>query len=215
MELSEYTRIFVGLLAIVNPFGAIPVFLGLVGDRSPAEQRRTARVSSATAALVMIISLVGGVQILSAFGIGIPAFRMAGGVLIFSMALSMMQGKQSDARHTEEEHEDARTRESVAVVPLAIPLLAGPGTMSTVIVYGHNNQGLASHVAIALASALVCALVFVAFRFAERLAKLLGKTGLNVMSRVMGLLLLAIAIEFITKGLAATFPGWTITGVDG
>jgi len=204
----EFAKVLVGMLAIVNPMGAVPIFMGLTAGRAAAAQRNTAFVSTFASAIVMVVALVGGVQILSAFGIGLPAFRVAGGVLIFSMSLSMLHAKRSDATHTSAEHEEAKQKESVAVVPLAIPLLAGPGTMSTVIVYGHTYTTFMDQVMIAVACVTACLVVLVCFLLAPKITRVMGQTGMNLLSRIMGLLLMAISIEFVTKGLLAIYPGW-------
>lgn len=204
----EFAKVLVGMMAIVNPMGAVPIFMSLTAERTAAYQRNAAIVSTFSSAVVMVIALVAGVQILGAFGIGIPAFRVAGGILIFSMSLSMLHAKPSNARHTAEEHEEARQKDSIAVVPLAIPLLAGPGTMSTVIVYGHSHPTFIDHVVITVACVSVCLVVLGCFLLAPKIIHAMGQTGMNLLSRIMGLLLMAISIEFVTKGLLAIYPGW-------
>jgi multiple antibiotic resistance protein len=208
MSSPEFAKVFVGMMAIVNPMGAVPIFMSLTAGRTAANQRNTAIVSTFSSAIVMVIALFAGVQILGAFGIGIPAFRVAGGILIFSMSLSMLHAKPSNASHTAEEHEEAKQKDSVAVVPLAIPLLAGPGTMSTVIVYGHSYTTFTDHLLIAAACVSVCVVVLACFLLAPRINRMMGRTGMNLLSRIMGLLLMAISIEFVTRGLLAIFPGW-------
>ena len=198
MTAPEFAKVLVGMMAIVNPMGAVPIFMSLTAGRTAAYQRNTAIVSTFSSAVVMVIALIAGVQILGAFGIGIPAFRVAGGILIFSMAMSMLNASPSNARHTPEEHKEARQKDSVAVVPLAIPLLAGPGTMSTVIVYGHAYTTFIDHVMIAVACVTVCLIVMGCFLLAPKITHVMGQTGMNLLSRIMGLLLMAISIEFVS-----------------
>ncbi len=206
-EWTEFIKFFVGLLAIANPIGAVPIFLSLTIDNSEPERHRIAFVTSLSFAMILLVSLLIGQQLLALFGIDIPAFRTAGGVLILLMALAMVRAHESGHRHTKSEHAEATKKESVAVVPLAIPLLAGPGAISTVIVYAHQNTTLLEYGLIVAAIVAVAALVFVSLRLGPLLGNALGHTGMNIFTRIMGLILLAIGVEFISTGLASLWPG--------
>lgn len=203
---SEYLKFFIGLVAILNPVGVIPVFINLTAQQSPAERRETSLVAAASVGLVLLISLVAGESILRLFGISIASFRIGGGILILLMAISMMQATMSPARQTPEEARDAVLKESVAVVPLAIPLLAGPGAISTMILYANRSPGIVHDIVLGFGVAVVAALVWLMFRLAQPLAARLGRTGINVVTRIMGLIMAAIGVEFMANGLKQLFP---------
>jgi len=207
MEYSLYIKIFVGILAIVNPLGAIPVFLSLCGDRTAKESYAIARVTGISVALVLLISAWLGQPLLNFFGIGIPSFRTSGGLLILLMAIAMMHAKQSHAKRSPEEEDADSDKDDVAVVPLAIPLLAGPGAISLVVVEGRHAVDLTDRLLISLCIVVVSAIVWITLLLAEPIGKRLGVTGLNIATRIMGLLLSAIGIQMIAEGLRQLFPG--------
>ncbi len=209
MAINQYIQIFTAILVIVNPIGAIPLFVSLTSDQSPAKRKQTVRTTAITVAVVLTVTAFVGEMILHFFGISMESFRIAAGLLLLLMSLSMLHAKQSGSKHIPEEAEEAATQESVAVVPLAIPLLTGPAAMSTVIIYVNKTPGL-FHTGFVVASGIVvAAIVWVALRLATPIATALGKTGMNIVTRIMGLLLAAIAIGFITDGLSKLFPGLT------
>ncbi len=161
---------------------------------------------------MLVVACFLGDMILEFFGISMASFRIAAGILLLLMALSMLHAKQSPSKHTPEEAEDAASRDNVAVVPLAIPLMTGPAAMSTVIIYAHKATSLFD-TGFIIASSLATALIaWLALRMASRITVWLGKTGMNVAVRVMGLLLAAIAVEFITSGLGQVFPNLVSAG---
>ncbi len=204
---AEYLKLFIGLIAILNPIGVIPIFINLTHQESTAERRHTARVTGMSVAAVLLVGLVAGEFILNIFGISIASFRVGGGILILLMAISMMNATMSLARQTTEEAREAVMKESVAVVPLAIPLIAGPGAISTVIVYADRAGGLAHKIILAVGIVLVALLVWFIFRMAQPLSEKLGRTGINVVTRIMGLIMAAIGVEFMANGLKVLFPG--------
>lgn len=205
-EWSEYLKFFIGLVAILNPIGAIPVFINLTAQQSPAERRETALIAGISIAIVLLISLVAGEAILRMFGISIASFRVGGGILILLMAISMMSATMSPARQTPEEARDAVLKDSVAVVPLAIPLVAGPGAISTMILYANRSPGMLHDMVLAAGVVVVAALVWLMFRAAQPVAAKLGRTGINVVTRIMGLIMAAIGVEFMANGLKQLFP---------
>ncbi len=206
MEISHIFKLFAGLIAILNPLGAVPVFLSLTENRSPEEKNAAARTTAMTVAAVLLISMFAGQQILKFFGISLASFRVGGGILILFMAIAMLHAKRTGAKQSREESVEALSRHDIAVVPLGMPLLAGPGSISTVIVYRHEAGAWADYLAVAGVILCVALLVFIILRYATSLVERLGKTGLNVFVRVMGLVLAAIAVEFITTGLMTIFP---------
>jgi len=205
-EWDAYLKLLAGLIAVVDPIGAIPVFLSLTESRSVQERRRSAWVGALAVAAVMLLALVSGEALLRLFGIGLPAFRVAGGILILSMGLTMLQASHDRSRQTPEEHAESADKDSIAVVPLAIPLLSGPGAISTIIVYANLGSGLGHFLLLAAVILSVAVLVLVALLMAHRIATWLSRTAINVISRVMGLIITAIAVEFIARGLVELFP---------
>ncbi len=195
-----YVKAFIGVLAIVNPLGAVPVFLALTAGRAHREKTATARVAAFTVFLVLLVSIWIGDEILRVFGISVAAFRVGGGLLILLMAIAMLHARQSHAAHTADEAEEASTQESVAVVPLGIPLMAGPGAISLVIVMAHQIQNWLDRLWLSLCVAGVGGLVWLALHMAEPIGNALGVTGLNIMIRIMGLLLAAIGAQILFEG---------------
>ena len=203
---TDYIHILTALLVITNPIGAIPVFITLTRDQLATARRRTARITATAVAVVLIVSIFLGEPLLRFFGIGLPAFRVGGGILIMMMALAMLRGYQGETRHSPEEHLEVEDKESSAVVPLAIPMLAGPGAISTTIVYANRAQSSWEVVFLVIAALLVGTSVWAALSLAEPIANRLGRYGITVTTRVMGLILAAVAVEFISGGLIQLFP---------
>lgn len=206
-DIAEYLKFFAGLLAMINPVGAIPIFINLTETQPHTQRNRTALMAAVTAGTVLVVSLLTGESILAFFGITIASFRVGGGILILLMALSMLQAKTSPVKQNEEEMQHSAEKETVAVVPLGVPLLAGPGAISTVILYAHHEAGgYLRYVILVLGIAAVAAVAWIIFRAAPYLARLLGTTGINVVTRIMGLIMTAIGVEFIANGLKVLFP---------
>ncbi len=206
-EYTLYAKNLIGVLAIVNPLGAIPIFLSLCGDRPASQRNQIARTSAAAVAIILVISIWAGDGVLKFFGIGIPAFRAGGGLLILLMAISMMHAKQSHAKQTPTEADEADSKENVAVVPLAIPLMAGPGAISLVIIDAHQLAGWSGRLFLSGGVVAVAVIIWVALRLAAPIGQKMGTTGLNISTRVMGLLLAAIGLQMLTSGLAKLLPG--------
>lgn len=206
MEFPYIFKLLAGLVTVLNPLGAIPIFLSLTESRTPAEKAVAARTTALTVAAVLLISAFAGQQLLRFFGISLASFRVGGGILILFMAIAMLHAKRSGAKQSREESVEALSKTEIAVVPLGIPLLAGPGSISTVIVYRHEAAAWSEYLAVVGVIICVACLVFLVLRFATPLVAKLGKTGINVIVRVMGLVLAAIAVEFITTGLIDIFP---------
>jgi multiple antibiotic resistance protein len=204
--LSSYLHIFAALFVIVNPIGAIPLFIMYTRGQSITERQITARTTATAVAVVLVLSIFLGDYVLQFFGIGIPSFRVGGGILILLMAISMLNAQQGGARYTPEEGREGEEKDNIAVVPLAIPLLAGPGAISTTIIYAHKVQGVIDVAILVIAALLVALSVAVALHLADSIANRLGRTGINIVTRIMGLILAAVAIEFMADGLIQLFP---------
>lgn len=206
-SLPEYARFVISLFAILSPFAAIPLFLSLTGGFDTKQKSRTAAAASATVAAVLIVSAFAGEPILAALGTSLDAFRVGGGIVLLLVALSMLSAQISTVQHRPEETADADTSSSIGVVPLGIPLLAGPGSISAVIIEMNQQANYAHQAAIAGCILVVCLATWVILRLAYPIGQRLGKIGLNVLSRLFGLILAAIAVQVMATGLRALFPG--------
>jgi multiple antibiotic resistance protein len=202
----EYLKFFAGLVAILNPIGVIPIFINLTYNQTAAERNRTAFMAAVTVGVVLGVALLCGERILDFFGISVASFQVAGGILILYNSLSMLQAKMNATRQTEEEAQETVEREDVAVVPIGIPLTAGPGAISTVILYGHKPALFGQYVILFGGIVVTAGIVWAAFRLSPLISRLLSRTGINIVTRIMGLIMAAIGIEFIFAGLKAFFP---------
>jgi len=206
---NEYLQIAVGVFALLSPFSAIPIFLSLTSNQSALQRKKTAMTASIATAITMIVAVWMGEIILNMFGISIPSFRVAGGILLLLMSINMINAETPRQKNTPEELEEAKElNKDIAIVPMAIPLLAGPGSISTVILYSNQANDKMHFAFMSLIIVCVVFLIYMALRTAVPLSKTLGTTGINIISRIMGLILAAISIEFITSGLLKLFPGW-------
>jgi multiple antibiotic resistance protein len=203
---SEFLRFAAALFAIMNPFGNIAIFLSITADRSAAERGRIATMTAAAVLITLLVAAVLGQQILALFDISVGSFRIAGGIIILILALSMLHAQQSGVHHSALEEDAGKAKDNPAVFPLAIPMIAGPGSMATVILYAQHAQGLADAATIGAVIVLMCALLLAALHAADRMSAFLGTTGLNVLTRLMGMILAAIAIEMMVGGLTELFP---------
>jgi multiple antibiotic resistance protein len=191
---------FTSLLSIINPLSAAPMYLALTDGYSREQRRKTLRSGIVTAfAIMAVFGLVGG-AIFQLFGITINAFRIAGGFIFFGIGMDMLQAKRARGKATEEEEQEGRVRENVGVTPLGIPMITGPGAITTVMVL-MTQAGSPARVGMVFASViLVLAITWATLTTAPRLVRFFGQTGLNVMTRLMGLLVTVIAVQFIVDG---------------
>jgi multiple antibiotic resistance protein len=207
LDWAEYTKFFLALLVIVNPLGALPVFISMTAQAGAGEKKHIAFVASVSVAIVLIVAAIGGQPLLLFFGITIASFKVGGAILILLLAISMMHATPTLEKQTPEEAEEAVDKESIAVVPLAIPLLSGPGAISTTIIYATERSSLA-HIGMIIACCLLISLTtWGALRVATPVSRWLGKTGVNIAIRIMGLLLAAVAVEIFASGLLVLLPG--------
>jgi len=197
---------FGSIFSIVDPFTAVPVFLALVGAHPHKAQARAALRASATCFVVLSVFGLAGSLIFEFFGITLPAFKIAGGIILFVVAFEMMQAKRSDTRATNEEALEAETKEDVGLIPLGLPLLSGPGAIATVMVLVGKAKDVPEKLVLFGSVAIVSLIAFLTLRSASVVARVLGKTGINVIGRVMGLILAAVAMQFVLDGLHEAFP---------
>ncbi len=205
LDFTEYSKIFITLLAIVNPLGAIPIVMALTENASEADFRRTTKTTVISVLVILLTALLTGEFLLAFFGISINSFRVGGGILLLLMAISMLHARQSSISFSKEEADDGN-RESVAVVPISMPLLAGPGAISTVILYSNKSQAPLHYVFMGVDIILITLILWLAFLSIPWISRHTSQTSINIFSRVMGLILAAIAVEFIANGLKGLFP---------
>ncbi|APW36090.1 hypothetical protein RD110_01780 [Rhodoferax koreense] len=198
------------LLAIVNPLAIVPFFIHYTAGFSHQERRRTIMVSAFSAFVVIATSALLGLQILDFFNISLASFQVGGGMLLLTSALSMLNAQPAEAKSTPEEMRHAADRasvgDSIAVVPLTIPLLTGPATMSTVVIYADKAKSFFQLVTLVGYGVVIGLATALCFLLAEPIARFLGKTGINVMTRLMGLILAALSVEVMADGLHKLFP---------
>ncbi|MFM7346363.1 MAG: MarC family protein [Tagaea sp.] len=205
-ELADYTRFIVTLLAILTPFAAIPVFLALTEGQGAAFRARTADMAATTVFAVLIVSAFTGDVILRVLGTSLDAFRVGGGIVLFLMALSMLNAQMSPVQQTREEADEAGQKSVLGVVPIGMPLLVGPGAISSTIIEMKRRSDWEHALAIVVCIVVVCVAVWLALRLAQPIGKRLGRIGLNILNRIFGLLLAAIAVQIVAAGLLGLFP---------
>jgi multiple antibiotic resistance protein len=187
------------VLFIVNPISVIPTYLVITQKESAQQRARTARRACISAAAILIAFAVAGRQIFSMFGITIDAFRVAGGLILWVVAMDMLHGERRTQEGQQEISEGA-TKEDVALAPLAMPMLAGPGAISTIMVLSSQATSMPEKIAVFVAIVVTMAIAWVVLRLGEKVVLRMGETGIRVMTRIMGLLLAAIAMQFVISG---------------
>jgi multiple antibiotic resistance protein len=205
-DFVDYSRFFVTLLAILTPFAAIPVFLAMTGGQDDRFRTRTANMAAATVFVVLVVSAITGDMLLRVLGTSLDAFRVGGGIVLFLMSLSMLNAKMSAVQQTPEEADEAGQKSTLGVVPIGIPLLVGPGSISSTIIETKRSGEIAHLAAVVACIALVCVVVWITLRLADPIGRQLGRTGLNILNRIFGLLLAAIAVQIVSVGLIGLFP---------
>jgi multiple antibiotic resistance protein len=202
-----YLALIVSLFAIMNPLYSISTFLLLSQDLPAQERRAIPRRTALAAFVIMVIAFFAGEPILRIFSVSLPALRIAGGAVVFATGWSMVRGDLARAARSHQDRGNVGRGLSIAIIPLAMPLTAGPGAMSLMIVVATYPNPWEGKVAIVVAVLLVCLTVWLTLRLADRISSVLGATGMDVVGRIMGLILLALSVEFITTGLMEKFPG--------
>jgi multiple antibiotic resistance protein len=198
----------VALLAIVNPIGVVPFFLHFTQGFTPEQRERTIRVSALAAFAVIAVSATAGLRIIEFFGISIASFQVGGGMLLLISSLQMLNAEPAESRghDVSEGREKADAGDSIAVVPLTIPLLTGPATISTMVIYAEKTRTFWEHLVLVGYGVVIGGATYLAFSASGGIARVLGRTGINVMTRLMGLILAAMAVELLADGLQKLFP---------
>ncbi len=205
MTSTEIFAFLAALFSMMNPIGGVGIFAGMTADKSPDEARAIARKCALAAAITLLIVVWAGGEMLKLFGITVDEIRAAGGLIVLLIGLHMLFNKD-EHKTSDAETSKSDEKESIAVVPLAIPLVAGPGTMATVLVAAQHHAGSVAKIELSVAVVGICVLTGVMFSFAGPVAARLGDSGMAVVSRVMGMILMAIAAGMIGAGLKGMFP---------
>jgi multiple antibiotic resistance protein len=204
-ELARFALVtLTAVLFIVDPIAVVPTYLVITQDETAAERRKTALRACVAMTLLLVVFAATGTLLFRAFGITLPAFRTAGGLILWFVAMDMLRGERR-TQEGRDEVVEGRAKEDVALTPLAIPMLAGPGAISTVIVLSSEARG-AAHSAIVYGAIVVTGIAsYLALRLGESLLVRIGKTGIRVVTRIMGLLLAAVAVQFVLSGVKEAF----------
>jgi multiple antibiotic resistance protein len=206
LDFTEYTKIFISLFAILDPIGVIPIIILFTAGMAPAKRAHLGRLASLVVCGILLVALLVGVPLLSFFGISINSFRVAGGILLMLIAIKMLLGNFNQIAPANDGSTDSETFSANAIVPLSTPLLAGPGSISAVILAAHKAHGIEHYLIMSLEIILLSVTVWLTFLIAPWVARRLGKIGIDVFTRLMGLILAAIAVEFIASGMRGLFP---------
>ncbi|CAN5891093.1 NAAT family transporter [soil metagenome] len=191
---------FASVLFIVDPIAVVPTYLVITQNQTTDQRRVTARRACTAATLILVVFALAGSRIFGLFGITMPAFRIAGGLILWLVAMDMLHGNRSTQEGAAEITE-GQAKEDVAVTPLAMPMLAGPGAISTVMVLSGQARTTGQTVIVYASIAVTLFISWITLRLAEQLVKRMGQTGIRVMTRIMGLLLAAIAVQFVITGV--------------
>lgn len=202
LDFTEYAKIFISLFAILDPIGIIPIIIAFTAMLDQQKRARVGRMASLSVCAILLVSLVLGEVLLQFFGIRIDSFRTAGGILLLLMSFTMLFGDKNEQASVA----DGDATSSIAIVPLSTPLLAGPGAISTVILDAHKGTGILHYMVMAFEIGLLSLSVWLTFLVAPWIAQRMGRTGINIFTRLMGLILASIAVEFIAVGLKGLFP---------
>jgi multiple antibiotic resistance protein len=189
------------LFFLVNPFSVIPMFLAITEGMPQPERSLMARRAAITCGALMVTFAIAGSLIFKVFGITLPAFKIAGGIILLQIGLDMLQARQSGTRSTPEETQEGAAKEDASIIPLGMPMLAGPGAISTVMVLVGDSHEIWQHVVIYGTIVLVAYSSYLVLAGADRVRRYMGETGIRILMRLMGLLLVALAVQFIANGL--------------
>jgi multiple antibiotic resistance protein len=204
LDFTEYSKIFITLFAILDPIGMIPIIIAFTMGLTQQKRARVGRMASFSVTAILLTALLIGELVLEFFGISIHSFRVAGGILLLLMAIAMLFGNKD--KPSPDNSDDGEANATLAIVPLSTPLLAGPGAISTIILDAHKGSGIGHYIVLSLEIILLGFIVWLTFLIAPWISKRLGRIGSDVFSRLMGLIIASIAVEFIANGLRGLFP---------
>jgi multiple antibiotic resistance protein len=206
MTTTESVKFIVAMIIMMNPLGSLSIFIDLTTKMNPLLQRKIALRSTLAILIIMLLTIWTGEELLVLLGITIPSFRFAGGIILLLMGLSMLQSKESALSHTEEDDEAAKERHSIAVVPIALPVIIGPGAISTLIIAVGDYPEIPSKFWISIISILLTVGMGMILYFASPIAKFVGTSIIKVVTRIMGMIIMAIAVGMLADGLTGLLP---------
>lgn len=210
----EISKLILAFMVLINPFGALSIYLDITRNHSTKERRKIAQVAALTVFIAIGVFALSGGFLLKLLGISVGSFQVGGGILVLLIAISMMSGNDNPAKPdvgTGEEHEITLTAKptnamAVAVVPIAIPMMIGPGGISTVIIYASAAKGYQDIFSIIIAGLVISLMCYLILMASAKISKWMGDTGLTILNRIMGMLLAAVSVEIIVAGLKSIFP---------
>ena len=205
--MNDYVIFGLSLLTITNPLGAMALFTGMVADHDEREKRAIARQASVAVAVILLLVTWAGSLVLGLFGVTPAGLQAAGGLVLILMGIDMLGSSTPRAKSTKREKAAAMEKESVAVVPLAIPITIGPGAITTVMLGTQALPGVVDKIVISLITLALTLIVWLLFHYATPLARVIGATGIGVVTRIMGLFITAVAFQMLTSGLMNLMPG--------
>lgn len=209
LDLEFFILCFSSLFALINPIGNVPIFITITENYNQQERNKIALKAVIFSLLVLVVFALIGDLIFSFYGITIHAFRIAGGILLFKISLDMVESKRSRTRTTPSEMEEAEEKDDVAYTPLGIPLIAGPGSIASIMILSSEAKNNLDKLTLFMTLVMVLFATFIIFKLSKFLSNYFGKSGLRIMQRIMGLILLVISIEFILKGIQDTLKTWS------
>ena len=206
-ELLYFLKVLVALFAIVGPLSAVPIFLGMTPENTPPERRRMAKMACLVSGVVLFIFAVAGQLIFHFMGITLPAFQIAGGLLLFGIGYDMLHARESESKISAEERDIGEKLDSVAITPLAVPLLAGPGAISTTILLMGEATNILARLIVVASIPVIMVISYFIFRFSADGAAWISPIVLKVIRRLTGLILAALAVQFVVNGVHAVGVG--------
>ncbi len=206
MTTPQILHFIIAIVIMMNPLGSLSIFLDLTNKATLIEQRKTATQATIAMLVIMMLTLWSGKAVLTLFGITIPAFRVAGGIILLLMGFSMLQSRESPVSHTSADDEAAKQRHSIGVVPIALPVIVGPGTMSTLIIAASDYPQLLNKFWMTTICALLALSMGSMLYFADAIVKIVGDSVIKVVTRIMGMVIMAIAIGMLSDGIIGLLP---------
>ncbi|XBC40475.1 MAG: YchE family NAAT transporter [Buchnera aphidicola (Nurudea ibofushi)] len=208
-DMSTYVSFFFSLFALINPIGMIPIFMSMTNSQSEIERNQTNFTTNIAVTFILFFSLLFGNVVLDLFNISLSSFRIAGGMLIISLAFAMVNGKLiSNIKKDINKNRNKNVTGNIAVVPLAMPLIAGPGAISSTIIWSTHYSSWVNILGCTITIIIFSCFCWCLFKISPLIVEIIGENGINVMTRIMGLLLMAIGVELIILGLKSIFLGY-------
>ena len=206
MDNAAIVSFATSMFAILNPIGSIAIFASMTANRSKPDRNSIAIRSTIAVAIILVVVIWAGEAILGLFDVEISSLQVAGGIMLAMISLSMLQSQQSSIQDTKDSETSVITDNDIAVVPLALPMIAGPGAMVTVIVSTHQYKGVVPNIEMSVVCIILSVLLAVGFLASGPIIRFIGTKGLDVISKIMGMILLAIAIGMLATGMKDIFP---------